>query len=170
MSKWGVRLIGVGFLVWAAINVYSLIRNPGYSGGFPVIHLYLYTYNGIGQVDLMGWIGVAILCYIGFYLIRFNRKGRTWALIILWPNAIIFTVAMIATCVSFFSQPVLQYLSHSIFSSYTWQSLSEQYDTSVKLMYLFGMAFLLSVVPLYYLLRKDTKSLFQKNTPIGETA
>jgi hypothetical protein len=154
MNKWGIRLIGLLFFIWAIGKTFMLILDPHASGRFP-ISIYLFTYNGIGQIDIMGWVGICILFYTGYHLIKFDKTGRIWALIILWPYTIYLGALFTAALVSFFFSPIREYLTSSIISS---QKLETPWTFSL----LFGGPFVCFLFPLYFLLRKENKLLFHK--------
>lgn len=166
MNKWGVRLIGCYFLIWAISDLVELIIGTHSKKGF------MGFYIEIGGLDIAPWIGVCILFYTVFQLVRFDNSGRIWALIMLWPYTIIWGALFIAALVSFFSPPVRERLS----SSFTWTwTMVPKPEPPVGFSLFVGVVFINFLVPLYYLLRKNTKALFQKiitaeeNNPNPET-
>lgn len=161
MNKWGVRLVGCIFFVWAISDTLKLILT-GRTGGFFGIHFYLFTYNGVGQIDILGWIGIYILFYTGIQLMRFDNRARIWALIMLWPYTIFLGALFIAALVSFFSPLVREHLSSSI----TWNWIAwPKPEPPLGLSLFFGVLFIYFLTPLYFLLRKSTKQLFIKPLP-----
>jgi FtsH-binding integral membrane protein len=83
MNKWGVRLIGIYFIVWAIHDFFGLLTGQFSKEGFMGIII-----NAFGH-DIATWIGAFLCLYIGIQLIRFDQRGRRWALILLWPWVII---------------------------------------------------------------------------------
>lgn len=167
MNKWGVRLISCYFFIWAISNVLKLIFSPGRSDGFFGISFYLPSYNDSPQIDVLGWFAAYLLFYAGIQLLRFDRGGRTWALIMLWPYTIFSGALFLAALVSFFSSPVREYLASSIKCNYPLQSCKP--ETSLAFSLLLGWGFVYVLIPLYFLLRKNSKELFIKPTVSQDT-
>src|SRR5262245_3363092 len=78
MKKWGIQLIGIFFLFWAILELIELLTETNSSQGFLEI-----TVTTSYPVDLMAWIGVFVLAYTGYHLLRLNSQGHTLALVIL---------------------------------------------------------------------------------------
>ena len=159
MNKWGVRLIGCYFLIRAASEVYQLITGTRHAKGFFGMYLSINN-NGIDAIDIMAWIGVYILIYTGIQLMRFDRRGRTWALILSWPSVIIFGTLFMVSIISFFYPSLYEDLQISI--APTLPLFKRKAETPFEVLLFFGYGFSYCLIPLYYLLRKDTKVLFQK--------
>jgi hypothetical protein len=167
MNKWGVRLISCYFFIWAISNVLKLIFSPSRADGLFGIHFYLPSYNGSPQIEILGWFAAYILLYTGIQLLRFDKRGRTWALIMLWPYTITSGTLFIAALISFFSSPVRKHLTSSINCNFGVGSCKP--ETSLALSALLGWGFVYCLTPLYFLLRKNTKEIFIKPTVPQET-
>ena len=63
LTKWGVRLIGIYFFLWAVSDFYRLVIGTRTAKGFLGFDLGL-TYNG-EHIDVVAWLGVAVLFYAG---------------------------------------------------------------------------------------------------------
>ncbi len=165
LNHWGVRLIGCYFFILAVSDVYKLITGTRHTKGFMGIDLGI-THNG-ESIDVMAWIGVYILFYTGFQLMRFYGRGRTWALIMLWPSTIFLGALFVASIISVFSPPVYKSLSSSFSMSWPWCQCRA--ETPLEILSFLGLAFAYYLIPLYFLLRTNTKVLFRKAVPTGET-
>lgn len=148
MTKWGVRLIACYFFVWAISDFYGLVTSTRTAKGFLSFDLGL-TYNG-EHIDVIAWLGVAILLYAGFQLLRFHPSGYDLTLLIFW--------------LSFFS------LGFSLVWLVIWLN-SDSVDLSnvvtivgikgtILAQLLVAAFFVLHSSVLYFLYRKDTKALF----------
>lgn len=159
MKKWGVRLIGFYFLIRAVSEVYQLITGTRHAKGFFGIYLRSNN-NSIDAIDIMAWIGVYILIYTGIQLIRFDRRGRTWALILFWPSVIFMGTLFMVSLISFFYPSIYEDLHIPI--APTLSLFKRKAETPFEIFLFLGFGFSYCLIPLYYLLRKDTKALFQK--------
>ncbi len=168
MNKWGVRLVGWYFLIWAISDVLGLMIDSGQTRGFLGISADLsYDYNlpfykGTGQIEIMRWAGVCVLVYVGYNLLRFKQSGRMAALIVLWPTAIIsgfYFILMILSSVSVFYYSGTRLSATLNFFHTNWPG---EISDPIILPLAFGSLFLLNFIITYFLMRKDTKQLFKK--------
>jgi hypothetical protein len=161
MKKWGVRLIGCGFIVWAISNLYNLITGTAHIKGFMGFDLVI-TYNG-NETGILAWVGVYILCYAGIQLIRLDIRGRTWALIMFWPATVFMGIFFLITVFSsIFSWPLGSSIIFPFFN-FQW---SGEITGPIMLPLVAGLLFIFNAIPLYFLTREDIKRLFLKNEMI----
>lgn len=144
MKKWGVRLIGVLFLLWAVKDTFALA--DGTSNGF------LKYVVGDIWIDVSTPIQICLFLYAGFQVIRLDKSGRTWALIMLFWNILWSGLALFFL----FSIPINGTLMfHSIFGD-----LNASQGVIINIVWIT----LMFLIPLFYLLRKDIKALFEPPT------
>ena len=155
MKKWGVRLIGIYFFVWAISGVYNLIAYTGPAGSYTG---WVMEFGGWSiNTDFMAWLELIILVSIGFQLLRFQPSGRFWALTVLWlvtlllGGVLIWMTALVAK--AFYYNETME-LSHT-----NW--FGEIRGPIPVLVFLAG-AVVLYFIPTYFLMRKDVKQLFQR--------
>lgn len=167
MNKWGVRLIGLFFIVWAMQLAIRLI-----TGNHPP-HGFLFLVVDIDGIDLAAWIGVCVLVCIGYRLLALDPRSRFWALIMLWFLSIGYGWYFLKTIISVFSHSSLDPITLNFWPS-QWNSPKLE-STEIQLGVTLA-TFLYFAIPLYYLLRKDVKQLFQRpvtkveNNPDPEAA
>lgn len=161
MMKWGVRLISFCFGLWAVSTIVRIILNPSDAGGFFGIYIdfsiKIYPYLTFPQVDFNAWGEVCVLLLIGYYLLRFNPTARSVALIILWPsvlwNGLLFLWSFIAVFFARSSSEMYMAL-HPFGTEWKFIGLDVPLFT--------GSSFILEILPIYLLMRKDVKMEFQK--------
>jgi len=144
MNKWGVRLISCLFFISPISNVYNLTTG--------------------GRIDVITLVSGVFHVYIGVQLLRFQPSGRDWALFFFWLGTII--VGVLCTWI----------IILSIYTLYTGTSfpyeLHPKWGGEINDPIIFSVIsigfFLCCFVPTYFLMRKDTKILFQKANAIKE--
>ena len=171
MNKWGIRLVGYYFFVRAILTAYRLILSPSYAGGFFGIHTnisYSLPFLGNGDaINLMAMGEVIALSLIGYFLLRFNSSARLAALLVLWPPTIyygIYFLLMTLAAISSFFDPETK--ASATLTFFQW---SQKINDPIILALAFTGFFLFYFIPTYLLMKKDTKALFQKVIPAGET-
>lgn len=151
MNKWGVRLISCLFFIWAISGIHRLIIGTS-SKEFFGLSL---TYHG-EKLVFMAWAQVVVLVYIGFQLLRFRPSGRYWALTVLWLGMLgtgwLLIWMIISALKAFYHNEAID------FYYTTW--FGEIRDLAVLLFYAGILVYLF--IPAYYLLRANTKKLFQQ--------
>lgn len=164
MKKWGVRLIGFYFLIGAIFDLLGLVMGTRSKKGFLGL---IITNSHANQVDIMGWIGVFVLAYAGYYLLRLDARGRLWTLIVLWPWVIIsgFYLAWIvlSPTSTFFSNANMSMGWHFFYTD--WPG---EINGPYRIYSLFIGIFLFYSALTYFLMRKDVKQLFQKADTTAE--
>ncbi len=159
LNVWGVRLLGVFFLLWSLLDFVELITGTRSRKGFLGLHV------DIGGLDIMTWIGVYVLSYTGYHLLKLNSQGRNWALIIFWPSMIVTGLYFLLAVISSISSSRFDTNLSTTLNLFKFQWAIE--DTVTLLIVLGGM-FLLNSIPLFFLMRKDVKNLFLKPDEIME--
>ena len=166
MNKWGVRLVGGYFFVRAILTAYGLILSPFNTGGFFGLSItdvsYTLPFFGSGEslIDTMALAEVIAFLLIGYFLLRYNSIARLAALIILWPPTIVYGFYFILmSLVAIFSPFDSEAKASSTLRFFQW---SRHVDDPLILLLAFTGFFLFYSIPLYFLMRKDTKALFQK--------
>lgn len=156
MKKWGVRLIGCYFFTWGISEVYKLIIGTSSNSFFGIIT----TQNG-EEVAFMAWVGVIVYLYIGFQLLRFDPRGRLWALTIFWLSVIAlgFYLAWLALSPTsnFFSDVEMSVVLRVLFTD--WPG---EINGPTRIYSLLVGIFLFYSFLTYFLMRKDVKQLFEK--------
>ncbi|MCC6568127.1 MAG: hypothetical protein IT315_02705 [Anaerolineales bacterium] len=164
MVKWGVRLIGLLFIFEAAWDLYILftaqnnaIRFVGISGG---IHY------GDKYVEILAWIAACLFAYIGYRLLTLHTEGRTWALIILWPAAILSGISLAL----FMILPILSFASSKEISMglYLFNNKLRSITNPNSVLLIIGLFFLFYAIQVWFLMRQDVKNEFQKPTKAKE--
>ena len=167
MNKWGVRLISAYFFVWAISKAVGIDNSKGSS-----YNIELPFYKHSGQIDLVGWIGVCVLLYVGYNLLRFDSTSRTIALISLWPSVIgmgVFFVLITYSAINAFLSGAYATADSSM-TFYFFHIKWPGEITNPALIYSIIVGRLMLVLaPLYFLMRKDVKQLFAK-TDTTETS
>jgi hypothetical protein len=155
MNKWGVRLVGVFFVVWAVHDFFGLLTGQLSQKGFMGL---IIENNGH---DIAPWIGAFLIIYIGVQLIRLDQKGRLWALILLWLRVVVLGFFLAWTALSptsnFFSKTDMSVVLHVFYTD--WPGVIRG-PNSIYL--LFVGTFLFHSALTYYLMRKDVIQLFAK--------
>jgi hypothetical protein len=167
MNKWGVRLISVYFFAWAISKAVGIDNSKGSS-----YSIKLPFYNHSGQIDLMGWIGVCVLLYVSYNLLRFNAASRTIALISLWPSVI--GIGFFLALITYYAINALVSGTYATAdSSMTFYFFHTKWPgevTNPALIFLIiAGKFMLALAPLYILMRKDLKRLFDKPVVADES-
>ena len=172
MNKWGVRLVGFYFFVRAILTAYGLILSPFNAGGFFGFRLgnasYSLPFFGSGDaIDILALQEVVALLLVGYFLLRFNSTARLAALIVLWPptiyHGIYFILMTLGAISSFFDSGATTSATLTFFQ---W---SRDVNDPLILLLAFTGFFLFYSIPIYLLMRKDAKTLFQKVVTTGET-
>jgi len=140
MKKWGVRLIGILFLLLAIGDASSLMG--GTSNGFII-----YTLGGI-RLDITNIITFCLNSYIGFQLIRVNNSGRILAILILWWGI------LSSACVFIFSLSATK-------PNQILDTRVGEIDAFLYIILFFAATIAMYSMLLYYLERKDIKALFE---------
>jgi len=173
MGKQGVRFVGFYFFVRAILTAYELILNPYNAGGFFGIQSvgasYSLPFFGSGtQIDFLALGEVSALLFIGYYLLRFNPTVRNAALLVLWPSTIYygiyFVLMTLVLIFSFFSPDATASATLSFFQ---W---SRDVNDPLVLALTHAGLFLFYFIPLYILMRRDVKRLFEKHVAANESA
>ncbi len=163
MVKWGVRLIGLLFIFEAVWDLYYLftdgnnaVRFVGFSGGISY---------GDNYTEILAWIIACALAYIGYRLLRFHTEGRAWALIILWPTAVLSGISLLV----FMILPIASFASSKEISMklYVFDKSFEINDP-VSVLLIFGSFFLFYAIQVWFLMRRDVKIEFQKTEEAKE--
>lgn len=158
MRKWGIRLIGIFFLFWAISDLVRLIKGIRPPRGFMGVDLGI-TYNG-ETIGIMAWIGVCVLVYTGFCLLKLNPQGHKWALILLWLSILKLVLALVLII-------ILSLKSHtspaSLMTSVNYLSYSIKFDKPGSFLALTGVSFLFYAIQIYFLMRNDVKMEFQRH-------
>jgi hypothetical protein len=145
MNKWGVRLIGVFFLIAAAYNVISAVEN------------YSLLTAGTPTPDFWGFdlLYAAVFLYPGIQLLRFRPSGHGCALNVLWMLVLLTGLVIIAA-----GKIVYDYYTGEIyFGAPTW--LAENLRPIVVMLVPVGILFLF-LIPINFLLGADVERLFGK--------
>ena len=162
LAKWGVRLIGLCFFLWATSNLIDVVTVSGNTKGF-----YGITMTLSDDIDITAWIGIYILFYTGVQLMRFDKRGRIWALILHWPLVIVLGVLFIASIILLFMPSFYESLPFSFAPKVRFLQIVAETPLETSLFFL--LDFVYFAAPLYFLLRKDTKALFNIPATTGET-
>jgi len=173
MSKWGVRLVGGYFFVRAILTAYGLILSPFDAGGFFGFRFtdvsYSLPFFGSGEslIDIMALAEVVAFLLIGYFLLHYNSIARLAALIILWPPTIVNGFYFILmSLVAIFSLFDSEAKASATLRFFQW---SRHVNDPLILLLAFTGFFLFYSTPIYLLMRKDIKALFQKVATTGET-
>ena len=162
LAKWGVRLIGFLLFVGAISDFYKLITGTRQIQGFLGFDLGL---NHDGKpIDVMGWLGVVILIYVGVQLLRFQPSGRYWALFIF----LVSTLLLVVNLVWFIGLFTTASSGGTRIDIANPQWLDEK-SRPIAAILLFVGVIVFYCVPAYFLMRKDVKQLFHKPAPTGES-
>lgn len=163
MSKWGVRFVGVFFILWAIHDFFGLLTGRFSKEGFMGIIV-----DAFGH-DIAPWIGAFLCLYIGIQLIRLNPKGRRWALFLLWLWVIVSGFYLVWVALS----PTSNFFS-DVNMSIEWRFFYTNWPGEIKspynnyMMYI-GLFLFYSDIT-YFLMRKGVKRLFEKPIPSEEPA
>lgn len=146
MKKWGVRLIGVFFLIAAAYNVISAVENyslltadtptPDF-WGFDLVYAIVYLYPGI-------------------QLLRFHPSGRGCALNVLWLLVLLSGILLVV----FASAVYRHYTGEIDFGGPKW--VAENLRPIAIILTPVGLLFFF-LVPINFLLGEDVERLFGKS-------
>lgn len=136
MNKWGVRLIGFLFLIEAIYYFLPLITKTWHPTGF-------------WEIDLVYAI---VFLYTGIQLLRFHPSGRNWALFILWLSTLLSGFFLVWISLSLTTTSIY-------FANPQW--LNESSRPIFALLLFVGAVIIFLFVPIYFLMRKDVKQLFQ---------
>jgi hypothetical protein len=167
MNKWGVRLIGIYFFVWAISQFVKYVTITRNEHGFWGFDLGL-AHNG-KLIDVIGLMGVVILIFAGFQLLRFQASGRYSALFILRLAILASGIGIILT-VAVLIDSLITGTSFPLTTNFRGNSwLSEPGGSIVYVVLLAGVFIIIYFIPAYYLMRKDVKQLFEKPVAAGET-
>jgi hypothetical protein len=152
MGKWIIRLIGISFLFGALLNLFGLITGINPPHGF----LGLSWVSPSAQFDIMAWVGVCVIAYIGYRLVRLHPQGRLWALIVLWYTILGFGLTFVYSAIK---APIPL---TSIAVTVNFLGHSYKLNKPGSYLILSGIVFLLYATQIYFLMRKDVKMEFQK--------
>ena len=145
MKKWGVRLIGIFFLVTAAY--FLLIAFHGY--------LQVITDEPITDIWEMNLLYAAVFLYPGIQLLRFRPSGHGCALKVLWMLVLLTGLVSIAA-----GKIIYDYYTGKIyFGGPTW--LAENLRPIVVMLVPVGILFLF-LISINFLLGEDVERLFGK--------
>lgn len=145
MKKWGVRLIGIFFLVTAAY--FLLIAFHGY--------LQVITDEPITDIWEMNLLYAAVFLYPGIQLLRFRPSGHGCALKVLWMLVLLTGLVIIAA-----GKIIYDYYTGKIyFGGPTW--LAENLRPIVVMLVPVGILFLF-LISINFLLGEDVERLFGK--------
>ena len=145
MKKWGVRLIGIFFLVTAAY--FLLIAFHGY--------LQVITDEPITDIWEMNLLYAAVFLYPGIQLLRFRPSGHGCALNVLWMLVLLTGLVIIAA-----GKIIYDYYTGKIyFGGPTW--LAENLRPIVVMLVPVGILFLF-LISINFLLGEDVERLFGK--------
>jgi hypothetical protein len=170
MKKWISRLVGCFFLTWALSEFIGLLTGTRSVKGFYGFVSNAFIRGIPERVDVAAWIGVIILAWTGYYLIRLEEWGRRLALILLWPcligNSLLFILYAIGSINSIlFDDPIS--VTIRLFN-FNWPG--EMDKPFIILSFFGGLLFFYGII-VYFLSRKDIKILFQKpetpQNPLG---
>ena len=153
MKKWGVRLIGIFFLVTAAY--FLLIAFHGY--------LQVITDEPITDIWEMNLLYAAVFLYPGIQLLRFRPSGHGCALKVLWMLVLLTGLVIIAA-----GKIIYDYYTGKIyFGGPTW--LAENLRPIVVILLPIGLLFFF-LIPINFLYREDVELLFKKSVAQQENA
>lgn len=145
MKKWGVRLIGIFFLMAAAY--YSLKAYHGY--------FLLTTGEPITDIWEINLLYAAVFLYSGIQLLRFRSSGHGCALKVLWMLVLLTGLVIFVA-----GKMVYDYYTGEIyFGAPTW--LAENLRPIVVILIPIGLLFLF-LIPINFLLGEDVEKLFGK--------
>lgn len=164
-SKVGVWLIATYFFI-LAVSKAMRIMIGGERTAEPDVYVELNN-NTIEIYNVFAWIGVCFFLYVGIQLMRSNSSGWSLALFVYWPITIIQGSVFVCALMVFIFPALQNQLSLSFSLSLPWGNYD--FATPLKAFLYAGFRFLFMAIPLYFLLRKDTKALFQKPATTGET-
>jgi hypothetical protein len=150
MKVWGIRLIGMFFLVGAILNLFGIITGINPPHGF----MGLSWVSSSIEFDIMAWIGTFVFAYIGYHLLKLRSQGRIWALILLWISVLRIVFAFIYTAIKI-PAPLT---SITLVANYPGHSYT--LDKPGIFLVLMGISFLFFAIPTYFLMRKDVKMEF----------
>jgi hypothetical protein len=167
MNKWGVRLIACLFFIRAISDIYELIANTGSAEGSSLG--WRVIIGGANLSSFMAWVEIIILVFAGVQLLRFQPSGRYWALFTLWISTLVsgvFLIRMIVGVTKAFYQhePIEAYFTISF-----GDTVGNKVEGVIPLLLLFVGAFVFYLVPVYFLMRKDVKQLFEKPVAVEGT-
>jgi hypothetical protein len=180
MNKWGVRLAGWYFIIWALLTAIGFMLSPTHAGGFFGVYMYnsgSYTLPIIGsgaipQLDLMALGKSIFLVLAGYFILRLQSPARVAALTVLWPSVIIhgfiFVLVLAGAIYDLFAgrNSGGDYYATFYFFQTNWPG---KITDPILLNLIFTGRFLLSLIPTYILMRKDVKRLFQRTVTAGGT-
>ena len=151
MKKWGVRLIGILFLL-SAVSAFGKLFKGGEASFWGI-------YINIFGWDISSLVNICVSFYIGYSLLKFNKMGRTWALTLLWLGV-------------FSSAWAFVFSLTAIKANQTIDTRFGEIDAFLFIILLYLGIFIALSVPLYYLERRDIKALFEPPTipDISQTA
>lgn len=165
MNKWGVRLIAVYVFLWAISDFYKLITGNGRTHGF-FGFVWMFSNNG-NSIDFMAWLQAIVLVGVGINLLRFQSGGRYWALFIFWWTSIMsagFLIWMIVVSVIDLSKGEIPGLAVNL-NNLIWGGEIRGFSAAF---YYFVVILIFYFIPLYFLMRKDIKQLFEKSVTTVE--
>jgi hypothetical protein len=148
MTKWGIRLIAVSFLLGMMLNLFGLITGINPPHGF----LGFSWVSPSVQFDIMAWIGLCVNLYIGYHLLKFKDQGRIWALTILWISAFSSVFGLVLFYFGNHLSPISMVPVTAHYFNYSFKS---------SLLLISGIAFALYVIQICFLMSKDVKTVFQ---------
>ncbi|MFZ5880072.1 MAG: hypothetical protein ACOY0R_11935 [Chloroflexota bacterium] len=156
MKKWGVRLIGILFLLQAISTTIAYANgiSPSFSGYVEVDNV---------KLDITTPILICLFLYAGFQLARCKESGRIWALILLWPSVIASLLFFVEALVTYNSPIVAGKWKIGLEVFWLWGQEKTILDSPIRV-FVVGLFMIFYLVPLYYLLRKDVKALFEPPT------
>ena len=153
MKKWGVRLIGIFFLMTAA---YYLLK---------AYHDYFLLPTDAPMTDFweMDLLYAVVFLYPGIQLLRFRPSGHGCALNVLWMLVLLTGLVIIAA-----GKIVYDYYTGEIyFGGPTW--LAENLRPIVVILLPIGLLFFF-LIPINFLYREDVELLFKKSVAQQENA
>lgn len=154
MKKWGVRLIGILFLLWAISEGIAL------ANGTSRAPFYFVTDNI--RLNVITPIEICLLLYISVQLMLFAKNGRTWALIMLsWAVLRIGVVLVFILSWAAFNTP-LKLGNYQVAYKLDMGFIKPDSPLLISISAI-GM-FIVILTSLYFLLRKDVKALFEPPT------
>ena len=153
MSKWGVRLIGIFFLMAAAYYFQKTYHD----------YLLLSTDEPITDIWEMDLLIAAVFLYPGIQLLRFRPSGHGCALKVLWMLVLWAGLIIIVA-----GKMVYDYYTGEIyFGAPTWLNENLRPIATIALPIVVLIFFLISIDFLY---REDVELLFKKSVAQQENA
>ncbi len=158
MFKMLIKTIGVLFLLWGGINLLNSFS------GERAIGISIFSFV-IGPFNVSSFIFGFLLLNVGWNIFKLNSIGRSWALVILWWNFLIYCFLWILAL-----RYTLKYPGVTMDATYGYRNAEIKHMAVNAWFIVFGLLVILLLfgIQIFLLSQKRARTLFSEELEIQE--